>query len=322
MNEPSREIEPDRLAVMVEELLGAQPPDDASVLRAAIDGVLASTPSKEVDHFLARIETTGQTWGYHPPDPLARRLSRAILRALLSPGSRLHDAVHLEGIDGPCVLLGNHLGFADANLIEHLITEAGDTELPERITTLVGPKVFVQPLRRFASLCFGALKLPQSATRASEEAVMPPREVARLASDAIRTARERLDAGDHLLIFIEGTRSRTGQMQSALAGVARYLSTPGIQVLPIGIWGSEEFATLGDDGIHRAVVQARVGPPVPAEELLSLCNRKRPLVMDVVGFLVAGLLPVGYRGLYGENPSKTLAVAQRIAAKIRSGDPG
>ena len=120
---------------------------------------------------------------------------------------------------------------------------------------------------------------------------------------------------------IEGSRSRTGQMQSALAGVARYLSTPGIQILPVGIWGSEDFAPLGDDAIHRAVVQARVGPPVLAEELISRCNRKRPLVMDVVGFLIAGLLPVGYRGQYGEEPGETLASAQRIAAEIRSGGP-
>ena len=47
------------------------------------------------------------------------------------------------------------------------------------MTVLVGPKVYMLAVRRLASLCFGSIKIPQSQSRASGEAVMPRREVAR-----------------------------------------------------------------------------------------------------------------------------------------------
>ena len=65
------------------------------------------------------------------------------------------------------------------------------TEVADRMTVLVGPKVYMLPVRRLASLCFGAIKIPQSQSRASGEAVMPRREVARLAMQTLQSVAQR-----------------------------------------------------------------------------------------------------------------------------------
>jgi 1-acyl-sn-glycerol-3-phosphate acyltransferase len=132
---------------------------------------------------------------------------------------------------------------------------------------------------------------------ASGEAVLSTRDVARAARSALEAAHERLAAGDALLLFGEGTRSRTGAMQPMLAGVARYLDMPGTSILPIGLTGSEKLFPIGEAGIRPARVTMRIGPPLESERVLS--NRGRRAAMNAIGRAIAALLPPAYRGVYG-----------------------
>ena len=147
-------------------------------------------------------------------------------------------------------------------------------------------------------MCFGTVKVPQSTGVSSEDAVLSVRDVARAARRSIDAARERLGAGDALLLFGEGTRSRTGEMQPMLAGVARYLEVPGTWVLPAGLAGSEALFPVGDSTVRPARVVMHLGRPIRADALLALAGGDRRLVMDAVGLAVAELLPPAYRGAY------------------------
>ena len=102
-----------------------------------------------------------------------------------------------------------------------------------RLTAIAGPKVYSNISRRFFESVLRYIKVPQSSDRSSDDAVMNPRDVARAARGAIQIARERLSMGEALLIFAEGSRSRSGRMQQFLAGTARYLDVPGTWVLPM-----------------------------------------------------------------------------------------
>ena len=126
----------------------------------------------------------------------------------------------------------------DANCLEVLLHRAG-SPLADKLTAIAGPKVYSSLKRRFSSLCFGTIKTPQSSALSTEDAVMNPREVARAARRSIEAAHERLRAGDALLVFAEGTRSRTYGLQPMLAGATRYLDGPDTYVLPVGITGTE-----------------------------------------------------------------------------------
>jgi len=253
--------------------------------------------------------TADSGWDYYERDPLARSIHRLLADRFLAPGSELRNAHHLEAIAGmPVVIVANHLSYADANAIEILLHSGGGAEVADRLTAGAGPKVYSDRQRRFSSLCFGTIKVPQSAEVSSEGAVMSPREVARAARRAIEAADARLDAGDALLIFGEGTRSRTGALQSMLAGVARYLERPDTWVLPVGLTGTESLYPVDEATIHPARVTLKIGSPIRADALNAESRGERRLLMDTVGLAIAELLPELYRGVY-QHPAHPEAVA-------------
>ena len=75
---------------------------------------------------------------------------------------------------------------------------------------------------------------------------MSPRELVRAARQSIETAEARLRLGEALLVFPEGSRSRSGQMQPLLPGVARYLKGKAAWVLPIGITHEGRWALVSE----------------------------------------------------------------------------
>lgn len=315
----SADLHPFDRANLVDQILllsGQGGTPEERLLRGRLERFAERSSEEDFQRFVQHLLVTGTAWDYTPPDPLARELSRLVNGVLLEPGSGVEGARNLERArERRVILLANHLAFVDANALDVLLSQAGYGDVADRITVLVGPKVFTKPLRRIASLCFGTIKIPQSQARASGAAVMPAREVARIAAGTISTAHERLAKGDVLLIFVEGTRSRTGSMQRALAGVARYLGAPDTALLPIGISGTERMVPIGIETLHRSRVVARVGRPVDAARLLERCGGKRSLVMDCVGFLIADLLPPAYRGAYAGNGA-ALEPARKIATGV------
>lgn len=238
-------------------------------------------------------------WDYYSRDPLAQRIHHLLADRFLAAGSELRGPHHLAAVnDAPLVIVSNHLSYADANVIEVLLQRAGGAAIANRLTALAGPKVFTNRERRFSSLCFGTVKVPQSADVASEEAVLNGREAARAARRSIQVALERLQQGDALLLFGEGTRSRSGEMQSMLAGVARYFEVPGTWVLPVGLAGSESLFPVDGSALRPARVTLQVGRAVSADALLARADGDRRLIMDAIGLAVAGAVPPAYRGVY------------------------
>jgi len=240
-------------------------------------------------------------WAYYPPDPLARGLHHLLADRFLERGSTVVGLPALDALGpGPLTIFANHLSYADANVVDVLLERAGAGVLARRLTAIAGPKVFTSRARRFSSLCFGTIKVPQSAEVSSGEAQLNARELARAARQAIDVALGRLDAGDALLLFGEGTRSRTASMQPMLSGVARYLDRPGTWVLPAGLTGPESLFPVDSASVHPARITMRIGRPIRAAELLGHAGGNRRDTVDAIGLAVAELLPMSYRGAYAD----------------------
>ena len=246
-----------------------------------------------------RLASDGADWSYYPPDPLARHIHHLLADRILQPGSTSLGVEHVSAVaERPVVIFSNHLSYSDANCLEVLLHRAG-AELAGRLTAIAGPKVYSSLKRRFSSLCFGTIKTPQSSALSSEDAVMSPREVARAARQSIEVAHQRLRAGDALLVFAEGTRSRTSGLQPMLAGATRYLDVPDTLILGVGITGTEALFPVGGETLHSVQTIARFSRPVEARVLRERAADDRRLVMDTIGIAIAKLLPTEFKGAYG-----------------------
>jgi 1-acyl-sn-glycerol-3-phosphate acyltransferase len=272
---------------------------DAREIRACVERAIDESGPGAIDSLSARLLRAGADWAYYPHDPLARRIHHALASQVLQPEPVVLGTHYLDEVrDTPLVMFANHLSYSDANVVEVLLRNAGACCLADRLTAIAGPKVYSDLTRRFSSLCFGTIKVPQSSERSSEDAVMNPREVARAARRAIEIAQERLSLGEALLIFAEGSRSRTAQMQQFLSGTARYLDPPGTWVLPIGIAGTEKLFPIDGAALHPVPITMNIGRPIPASDLRNRYGRDRKSMMDNIGHSVADLLPQEYRGVY------------------------
>ena len=290
----------DALIAAIVTFIGGSDLLSAEAIRAVLEHEIDAAGAQALVELKERLGAD-EGWTYYPPDPLARRIHHLLADRFLDGGSIVEGVEHLAAASAaPMVLLANHLSYADANVVEVLLQLGGATGLAARLTAIAGPKVFTSRERRFSSLCFGTIKVPQSADVASGQAQLQAREVARAARAAIDVAGRRLAGGDALLIFGEGTRSRTASMQPMLAGVARYLEWPGTMLVPIGITGSESLFPVDAATVHPARVCMRVGRPLEATRLLAHARADRRVAMDAIGLAIARLLPAAYRGVYAD----------------------
>jgi 1-acyl-sn-glycerol-3-phosphate acyltransferase len=268
-------------------------------VRQALEDEIRLVGLKALTRLRVNLQNSGQDWEYYSSDPLARRIHHLLADRILDEKPVLKGAPHLEVLAGqPFLMLANHLSYSDANVVEVLLHRSAQSEIADRLTVVAGPKVYSDLKRRFSSLCFGTIKTPQSSGVSSDDAVMNPREVAMAARRTIQIAQDRLKAGDALLVFAEGTRSRTASLQPLLPGITRYLEDPDLWVVPVGIAGSETLFPIGETSLQPSAIIVSIGRPVRAGRLRERAHGNRRIMMDAMGLAIAAQLPPSYRGAY------------------------
>jgi 1-acyl-sn-glycerol-3-phosphate acyltransferase len=86
---------------------------------------------------------------------------------------------------------------------------------------------------------------------------------------AFQKSVESLKSGYSLVIYPEGTRTRTGEIQQGKWGVAKLFLQTGVPIVPMGIKGAFELFPPGEKPKIRRNVELRIGEPLLFSEYLD-----------------------------------------------------
>jgi 1-acyl-sn-glycerol-3-phosphate acyltransferase len=144
----------------------------------------------------------------------------------------------------PYVVVSNHESFVDILLISHLPTEM---KWMSKIEILRIPLVgWMMRLARDIPLERGDAASTAKALAASSE---------------------RLDSKVSVMIFPEGTRSKTGELREFKSGAFRLAIEHQVPILPLAVYGTRDALRKHDWRLGYAEAEVRVLDPVPTEGL-------------------------------------------------------
>ena len=205
-------------------------------------------------------------------------------------GSRAFADVVVEGLDhiprrGPVILAVNHISNADPVVVGAWITDALKRR---RIHWLGKRELFAWPVLGWVAAHGGIHPVDRDAADI----------------DAFRLATKILENGYVLLVFPEGTRSPTGELQTAKDGVAMLALRTGAQVVPIGISNTDAVWRKGRPlpiPFPRRRVTVRIGTPFRVQDVIPADTSRREaksLATTVIMGRIAALLDRRHRGVY------------------------
>jgi len=206
----------------------------------------------------------------------ARVVSRAVTRV------RIEGDLSAIPRVGPVILAANHISNADPVIVGAWLTPA----LGRRIHWLGKKEMFDWPIVGWMARNGGIVPVDRAAADA----------------EAFRLAQRILQAGEVLMIFPEGTRSPTGELQRPKDGLAMLALRTNAWIVPIGVSNTDRVWPKGRPipkiGGHATM---RVGEPFRlADELPEGLDRKaqKAASTDLIMHRIAALLDERHRGPY------------------------
>jgi cytidylate kinase len=207
-------------------------------------------------------------------------------------GARAFANVEVEGLEriprtGAVILAINHISNADPVVAGAWISDA---LVRRRIHWLGKKELFDWPI-------FGWM--------AANGGVHP---VDRDSADveAFRLATRILEKGYVLLVFPEGTRSPTGELQEAKDGVAMLALRTGAQIVPVGVSNSDAVWKKSQRfpmPFPRQTVRVRIGTPFRVQDVIPEGTDRRTAktiaTTEIMG-RIAGLVDARHRGVYAD----------------------
>jgi len=118
---------------------------------------------------------------------------------------------------------------------------------------------------------------------------------------ALRAAEEQLKKGNVVVLFPEGTRSKTRTMAKGHAGLGMIALRSGVPVIPVAIWGSEnalkKFGTSITISYGKPMTFKPKGKKATREDIDN--------ATESVMHEIAAMIPPVYRGVYAENEKES-----------------
>jgi len=178
------------------------------------------------------------------------RVARWWARTLLWAGGARVRVEGLEKVDphASYVVCPNHVSYMDTPVLL--------THIPVNFRFLAKKELFAIPFLGGHLKRAGNISVPLEDPRASLKVL----------TEAGHLMRAR---GLSILVFPEGGRSETGELQKFFDGAAYLAIKGGVPILPVAIVGIREVLAMHSNHIRPGVVTLRIGDPIPTEGLRS-----------------------------------------------------
>lgn len=221
------------------------------------------------------------------PDSLIRPLGKAVISYLLSKYADVElygKEILTERENKPTIFIANHLSNVDGAVLDSLLKN-------NSAAFMAGVKLGKNPFTSFFLKSINHIPITPGSPDKS----------------AIKSALKYLRAGGSVVIFPEGTRSRTGSLISVKKGFILIVKLAGVPVVPIALEGTEmvlpiDDNDMGGEKLHRAKVKVKVGEPftLPSKDECPSVADWEEMCADYAMRKIAAMLEPKYRGVYGE----------------------
>jgi 1-acyl-sn-glycerol-3-phosphate acyltransferase len=208
---------------------------------------------------------------------------RAIFRwGIWNIAYRFWIRLHIEGwtnipAESPVLLMSNHIAALDPGVLISFY--------PGRdIVPIAKMETLDRPAMRYFIRHWGAITIHRG------EADLK----------ALKAAIDHLAHGDIVLLFAEGTRSKTGLIEGQEGSAYLALKTDA-WVVPVAIWGSRGFPKSWLHEFRRTDIYLRFGQPFKFKHEGGKLPREHFRAMtDEAMYQIARLLPAEWRGAYSD----------------------
>lgn len=219
------------------------------------------------------------------PDSIVRFLGRLATNYLLSKYADVEisgEEVLKDRENKPTIFIANHLSNVDGAILNSLLRN-------NSVSFMAGVKLGKNPFTSFFLKSIDHIPI----TPGSPD------------KGAIKAALNHLKSGGSIVIFPEGTRSRTGSLIHVKKGFILMVKLANVPVVPIALEGTEAVMPIDDNDmggekLHQAKVKVKIGEPftLPPKEECPPDTDWEELCADFAMRKIAVMLEPKYQGVY------------------------